>query len=114
MFLSYDPVTGVRHDMDYDPVSGRLDIHYQQDVQALLDRNKLMRDNGLGDHGIKGGFWHYCSIPTSVQIELLNKGIDIGKATDFKRLIEEINTHYPYLKVTEKKHGGKVKEIYLG
>jgi hypothetical protein len=114
MFLDYDPTTGVRHDMDYDPETGRLDIHYRQNVQGLLDRTKLLRDNGLTDQGIKGGFWHYASIPTTVQIELLNKGLDLFKANDFPRLLEEINTNYPYLKVSEKNHGGKVKEIYLG
>ena len=114
MFLSYDPVTGVRNDMDYDPESGRLDIHYRQDIEPLLEHTKMLRDNGLMDPGIKQGFWHYASIPTTVQLELLNKGIDIFKANDFPRLCAEINTNYPWLKVTEKNHGGRVKEIYLG
>ena len=113
-FLEYDPVTGIRHEMDYDPETGRLQLHYQQNVQGVLDLAQRVRHDHVTDVGIKNGFWHYCTIPTTVQIELLNKGIDIFKANDFPRLMEEINTNYPYLKMTEKRHGGKVKEIYLG
>jgi len=114
MFFEYDPTLGVRYDMDYDEESGNVHMTYTQDVQPLLDLAHRVRADGVTDNGIKKGFWHYCSIPTAVQVELLNKGIDIFKANDFPRLCEEINTNYPYLKMTQKNHGGKVREIYLG
>lgn len=113
-FLEYDPVTGIRHSMDYDPETGKLDLHYTQDVQPVLDLAQRVRNDRVTDVGIKNGFWHYATIPTTVQIELLNKGIDIFKANDFPRLMAEINTNYPYLKMTDKHHGQKVREIYLG
>jgi len=113
MFLEYDPTLGVRYDFDYDPETGRASVGYQQDVQAVLDLAQRVRADRVTDEGIKKGFWHFCTIPTTVQIELMNKGIDIYKANDFPRLCAEINTNYPYLKMTEKTHGGKVKQIYV-
>lgn len=113
-FLEYDPEIGVRYGFDYDPATGDASLTRTQDVQPVLDLAHRVRVDRVTDAGIKAGFWHYCTIPTTVQLELLNKGIDIFRADDFPRLMEEINTHYPYLKMTEKNHGGKTKDIYLG
>lgn len=112
-FFEYDPLTGVRYDFDYDPVTGEAAVGYTQNVQPVLDLAHRVRVDKVTDPGIKAGFWHYCTIPTTVQIELLKKGIDIGKANDFPRLFAEINTNYPHLKMTEKNCGGKVKQIYI-
>lgn len=113
-FLSYDPVTGVRHDFDYDEVTGNAHITYSQDVQGLLDYNQKVRNAGAADQGIKANWWHYASIPLTVVMEMRSRGIDLFKAQDMKRVLEEINTRYPYLKLTDKRHEGKTKEIFLG
>lgn len=113
-FLSYDPVTGVRHDFDYDEVTGNAYITYSQDVQAVLDRNQRLRAEGTADKGIKAGWWQYASIPLTVVMEMKSRGIDLFKAKDVERVFQEIDERYPYLKLTDKHHGRKRKDIYLG
>jgi hypothetical protein len=76
-----------------------------QDVSGFLDRLKAKR-NDIGDSSLmKEEFWHYASIPTIVEIELRNKGINIYNKDHTKALLKEINSNYPYLKCTNKKHG---------
>jgi hypothetical protein len=104
-FFDYDPLSGVRYDTEQD---GDITIlHRTQDVQPLIDRNQAMAREGVMDKGIKEGWWHYCDIPPVVELELRKKGIDIHNPEDGKRMFEEINKNYPYLKRTHKSHVGK-------
>ena len=73
-----------------------------QDVEPLLDHMKEKRD-GI-DTGIKRGYWHYCSIPTIVEVELRQKGINIYNKHQTKEVLREINTNYPHLKATRRHH----------
>lgn len=80
----------------------KITIHSSQDVEPLLDA--LNEKRGQGDQGIKKNFWHYCSIPTHVEIELRNKGINIYNKHQTKEVLREINTNYPKLKATRLNH----------
>jgi hypothetical protein len=113
-FFDFDPLTGVRYDFDYDEEKGNAIIHASQDVQDLLDYNTRLRNDSMTDKGIKESWWLYAKIPPIVFIKMRNQGINAEDPRNIKRVLEEINTNYPMLKVTQKHEGGKVKQIYLG
>jgi len=86
----------------HDESSNSTTITTVQDVSGLLESLKQRR-NLTGDE-IKGEFWHYATIPTVVEIALYKKGINIYDPTHTKAMLKEINTNYPWLKATNKKH----------
>lgn len=106
LFLDYDPVTGVRYDMEYDEDTGNAKISTSQDVSAAIDWAKTQANMGVTDKGIKQGFWKYATIPVVVQVALRNKGIDIYSKdpTMQKRVFREINENYAWCKTTSKHH----------
>jgi hypothetical protein len=88
-----------------DNYEGRLQIHYRQDVEPILERNHTLRINGLTDSGIKRDMWLYASIPPVIILKLrLEYGVDIFNRNHTKRAVEIINRDFPYLKCTEKHH----------
>jgi len=105
-FFDYDPLTGVKSFFDYDELSGVATIREEQNIQPFVDYATKVRNSGLTDKGIKEDWWKYCIIPTVVQLELLNKGINILDPDPdvLKRAFKEINENYPHLKLTEKHH----------
>lgn len=111
-FLDYDPLTGLRYDWEWDAEKGEATIRTTQDVQPIIDRAKALANDSLRDNGIKKGWWHYCYVPPIVELQLRAKGINIHDKGATKRLLEEINTNYPHLKVTQKSEGGKLTQIY--
>lgn len=105
-FFDYDPVTGITYSTDYDATTGDTILHKVQDVGPLIEHNQALANAGAKDIGIKKSWWHYCSIPPLVQVELMKKGIDITRVEHGKAMFREINTNYPKFKVTHKHHGG--------
>ena len=102
-FFDYDPNNGMIYSMDYDHRTDETVIHSKQDVGPILDHmaDKRKKDD---DSGIGRGLWHYCTIPTRVELELKQKGIDIYDKNCLKDVLREINQNYPYLKATRKNH----------
>lgn len=95
---------GTTEYFNYDELTDITTITTVQDVSGTLDRLKSIR-NETGDKSlIKEEFWHYATIPAVVEIELRNKGINLYDKNDTKRILQEINQNYPYLKSTNKKH----------
>lgn len=104
-FLEYDPLRGLEQHQDSTYGDNRLQIHYRQDVEPVLELNKVERNNGLTDHGIKNDIWLYARIPPVVILKFkYEHGLDIFNKNHLKRVFELINTEYPYLKTTEKHH----------
>lgn len=104
--LDHDPINGITTYFDYgsDDVAH---ITHTQDVSKLLDTAHEMRATAdYSRHGIKNDLWHYARIPDVVAVEMLQKyGINImAPKVDWKSVLWCINTHYPYLKTTDKKH----------
>ena len=93
---------GLHETGDYE--DGKLVITKSEDVEPLLERNKELRATKATDIGIKKGLWHYASIPATVEYELLKRGINISRAEDRKKMFDVIESEYPYLKTTDKKH----------
>lgn len=81
----------------------RVTVHQYEDVEPLIEQNKRAAQLGLTDSGIKKGLFLYARIPMTVVMELKKKGLDVfDKNVSARRLEQEINQNYPYLKVTSK------------
>jgi hypothetical protein len=102
-FVDYDPDRGVAtYEDNYE---GHIQLHYRQDVEPILETAKAERINGLTDHGIKNDLWLYARIPPVVILEMKFKhGVDVFKKDHLKKAFQLINSEYPYLKCTEKRH----------
>jgi hypothetical protein len=108
IFFDHDPLTGTTEWFDYDPVKDEFAFVIEQDVTAFLDHTKELRNNeDYSRNGIKEEWWHYCSIPTVVEMELRAKGLKLEDKNAFPGIMKEINRNYPYLKATDKKHAPK-------
>lgn len=105
ILFDYNPDTGVREWYDYDPIADRVAITTEQDVSVFLDRMQAIRnDPSISAKGMKEEWWHYCSIPEVVELELRKKGLHLENKDHFKAILKEINANYPFLKATEKWH----------
>jgi hypothetical protein len=103
-FLEMDPLRGVAsYEDEYD---GRLQLHYRQDVEPILELAKTERINGLADKAGKDQeLFLYARIPPVVILKLKYEyGVDIFKRDHMKKAMQIINQHFPYLKCTEKTH----------
>lgn len=109
--FSYDPVFGVKEYFDWDAETGNATITTVQDVEKTLEWTKEARNLGYADRGIRESWWHYATIPMNVCLKMMAKGLNPFDGRQADRIAQEINEHYPALKMTEKNHGGKVKLI---
>ena len=100
-----DQTGDTRTYFDMDELTGTIQIHTEQDLTGFLERMKQKRSmsNDIWSKGVKEDWLHYASIPSVVIMELKNKGIDVFNPDDEKRLLQEINRSYPYLKTVDHK-----------
>jgi hypothetical protein len=96
--------TGMTTWFDYDDATDNAFLYHEQDLTPLLEYTRAHAREGAKDHGIKAGFWHYAEIPTVIIYEMRKKGIDVFNHDHMPRVLKEIDEHYPWLKMTEKKH----------
>lgn len=112
-FLDYDPLTGVTQELDATYGDNRLQIHYKQDVEPILQIAKYERDHGLSDtkQAKKNDIRLFARIPPVVIMELKNKyGLDIfsNDRTERNKAFQKIEQEYPHLKTTTMKlYGGR-------
>jgi hypothetical protein len=112
-FFEYDPLTGIKTETAYDEMSGELTVYRQADVQPYLDHAHNNRQElGMNREGMRENWWCYATIPPVVQLQLRAKGLEVGNKDHDARIIEEINTNYPWLKMTTGNMGGKVKQYF--
>lgn len=105
LVFDHDPETGKTEYFDYDPIKEEVRITTQQDVTLFLDRMQALRnDPDISKRGIKEEWWHYCSIPEVVEIELRNRGLRLEDRNHMGEILKIINSEFPYLKATEKWH----------
>jgi hypothetical protein len=105
LLFDADPETGVTTYFDYDPIKDQVLLTSHQDVTGFLDRMKAIRDDeDYSRKGIKEDWWHYASIPTIVEMELMKRGLYLHKKDDMPAILKIINSEYPYLKLTTKRH----------
>ena len=88
-FFDYDPTTGVR--TEFEDTDEGFNLHYTQDAEPLLDRNKAVQNSGAKQ--ADDNFWHAASIPASVQMKwLVEHGIDVynpDHSQGVKRLLND-------------------------
>lgn len=105
ILADYDPLTGHRCILKIE--DGKLHIRNEQDPTKYLESAlKLRNDTNYTKRGIKEDNWHYARVPDDVQLEMLQKyGVNmVNPPFDWEAIFACINTHYPYLKTTEKNH----------
>lgn len=101
-FFDYDPVTGLEEYIEF--ADGKVSIHYQQDVSAVLDFAKAHANEGICEPNFRGEAWNYAIIPAVVQMQMWAKGINIADPNDLKKVVQEVNENYPHLKTTHRYH----------
>ena len=104
--LVFNPDTGISTYTEMVDEGGvqRILVTKEQDVQPLLDHCQALRNENV--HTPKDEYFHYAKVPAIVQLQLLKKGIDFfsNDPAEQKRVRQEIDTNYPYLKTSYAKH----------
>jgi len=101
--LDYDPDTCVAHyTHTHDDV---VTLETKVDVEPMLARNLILRNEGVHDNHAKEPLHKYCDVDDVLLMSLYKKGINMLRPTnsDWKKFFVEIETNYPYYKVTNKK-----------
>lgn len=102
-FFDYDPHSGLIYKTDYSAADQTITLRSEQDVQPHLDMTHKIR-GGEGMR-IEGDWWLYASIPPVVEVELRDKyKLNINDKNDFPKAMKVIETDYPHLKCTNKRH----------
>lgn len=103
--VDIDPLRGVETWADGDEAN-RLQVHYRQDVEPVLEVAKTERVNGVSDKDWRRtGLALYARIPPVTILELKHKyGVDIFNRNHLKRAMQLIDTEYPALKCTDMIH----------
>ena len=102
-FFDFDPFTGLQEFVEFG-ADGMIHIHTYQDVEPIIDHCKALANEGLPDQNFRGEGWLYAIIPAIVQMEMLNKGIDLKDPNDIGKVVREVNQNYPILKTTHRHH----------
>lgn len=108
--LDYDPLHGVSCFFEYKHDQKQITLTHEQDVSPILDRNKaLANDDDRTKRGIKDDWWHYASIPTTVEMEWLQKfGVNLNDPSHKGKIFKLLNhPDYRYLKTTTLVHNVK-------
>lgn len=104
IYFDHDPHTGTVQTYDYDPTTDTHMITTHQQVSALLDSLQTRRnDPDYWKKAIKEEWVHFASIPTVVELELKKKGLNLYDKNATKRIMQEIEINYPYLKAVDKR-----------
>ena len=108
-FMEISP-DGIKTDWKWNENDQEYTLIRTQDVEGCLDVAKIARnEGGLNREDIKRSWWHYATIPPIVIIQMRAKGINVFDPDHEKRMLAEINTNYPHLKMTTGNMGGREK-----
>lgn len=78
-------------------------LHYEQDVEPILELNKAKQSAGRAYYAQDNEMWRVASIPVTVQMDWMTKfGVDILNEDDWPRVKKLLNSNeYRYLKTAE-------------
>lgn len=104
--------------LDYDPMTktttwfegggdGKFKVHQEQDVSAIIERNKaLVNNDSYKRGGIKSDWYHFATIPNTVLHDIMKKhNINplSNDPNDLKKLERIISSNeYRYLRTVDK------------
>lgn len=100
--LEYDPFRGLR--IDFESLgNGEYALHYEQDVEPLLDENKAKQSYGREYYAHDDEMWKVASIPVTVQYEWIRQhGVDPLRPENQDLLRRLLNSNeWRYLKTAE-------------
>lgn len=105
-FLDYDPMTKTTTWFESDG-DGKFKISQEQDVSAIIERNKrLSSDGNYKRGGIKSDWYHFATIPNTVLHDIMKKhNINplTNDANELKRLERVLaSNEYRYLRTVDK------------
>ena len=106
-FFSYDPLTGITTQYDYDEETDTALFHRSEDVSGILkvaaETRAMQPGSYIGQSDEK--WFPQAVIPAMVMAEMLKKGIDVTRleGKDATIVAREIETNYPDLKLTDKR-----------
>ena len=95
-----DSFNGVDQYYDYDPIKDEMIIQSRQDVTGELGVMDGKRKQEKWKDEVRNDMVHFCKLPTVVEVELMQKGIDTNRLNDpetFRKFAREIQANYPYL-----------------
>lgn len=88
---------GVSTVFDYNHLTDDMHLTTVQDVRPVVEAMNEKRKQDRWKKEVKEDWVHFAKIPAVVEMELLQKGISLYDKNCTKRLIQEIQTNYPYL-----------------
>jgi hypothetical protein len=113
-FFEFDPQTGIKTEFECDEDTGALTLIRSADMTEVLDyTNKIRNEGGMNKEAIAESWWPYCTLPPIAQLHMISKGIDIQNDAHFDRMLQEVNEHFPYLKLTTGKEGKSSAPVYF-
>ena len=103
--LDHDPLSGLTTWHEYDETTDTTLLHYEQDVQPILEANKAAANDNTGR---MGEMVHVASIPVSVQLKwMVEDGIDVLNPDHKKAVARKLDDpEWRYLKCREIIIGG--------
>lgn len=102
-FLDFDPTTGLLTTTAYE--DGKNVVKYEQDCQPYWDINAEYRANDdRWRQGVKEGLAHAAFVPDVVIVDMKTRfGVNFYDKDQRKRVLQLIETEYPYCKTTSKR-----------
>lgn len=99
--LDYDPDTGIIE--WFEATDEGFNIHYEQDVEPILDLNKAKQAEGRAYYARDKEMWRVASIPILVQYKWLHEhGVDVMNRDHWPKVRQLLNSSdYRYLKTAE-------------
>ena len=91
ILFDYDPNTGMK--TVYEDLGGdNFALHYEQDVEPILDMNKAKANEGRDYYAASNDIWRVASVPASVQLKwLIEEGIDCFNPEHWDRVKKKLN-----------------------
>ncbi len=104
--LDFNPLTGEECWFQYDAHTDQAVMTHEQDVSRVLDYSHArMVDDDYTKKGIRDDMWHYAHVPNIVILDMKQRfGVDFYDRNHKGRVIDLINSEYPYCKTTSKVH----------
>lgn len=101
--LDHDAFTGITTWFEDCPDGKDITLHYEQDVEPILELNKAKQSEGRNYYAKDDELWRVASIPIMVQFKWLNEhGVDVLNEEHWPKVRQLLNDpDYRYLKTAE-------------